>query len=290
MKKVFQIRLVISAMLIVGTVFIWSTSSHSLFGGGDCEKAQLCVDYLDIGQGDATLIESPTGVRVLIDGGPGSGVLRELGRQMSFFDRTIDVIIATHPDKDHIGGLVDVLKRYAVGTIILTENKSETPVSELFQRRVEEEEAEVIYARRGMIFDLGEGVVLEILFPDRNPAELESNTASIVSRLVYGETEFLFTGDSPKSIEEYLVSISGSGLESDVLKVGHHGSKTSTAETFVSAVDPDFAIVSAGKDNRYGHPHAEVLGILDAYTIETKNTADVGSISVVSDGQEIFLK
>jgi competence protein ComEC len=251
----------------------------------------LEVSFLDIGQGDAIFITSPGGTQVLIDGGKGSEILGALGDAMGFFDRTIDMVLATHPDQDHIGGLVDVLKRYEVTTIVMTENVNNTPAFEAFQSAVENEGAHVLYARRGQIYDLGKGTqgstTLTVLFPDHDPTELESNMSSIVARLVYGESEYLLTGDSPKEIEEYLVSI-GTELTSDVLKVGHHGSRTSTAETFVSVVAPQYAVISAGKDNSYGHPHKEVVEILQRHDIVQKSTAEEGTIKTFSDGKTIW--
>ena len=129
-----------------------------------------------------------------------------------------------------------------------------------------------------------------MLFPDRDPTHLDSNTSSIISVLAHGESELIFTGDSPQSIEEYLVSLSGPALDIDVLKVGHHGSKTSSSEAFVGATSPNFAIISAGKDNTYGHPHQEVLDLLNARGIPHKNTADQGSIVLFSDGEKIWIK
>lgn len=258
------------------------------------EDGLLHVIFLDVGQGDATLIESPTGTQVLIDGGRGKMVLRPLSRTLGFFDREIDIVIATHPDADHIGGLVDVLKRYRVHTIVMTENESDSPVYSAFKRAVQNEGAQVVFVRTGEVFDLGRGAsgstTLTILFPDHDPRGLESNTSSIISRLTYGESEYLFMGDSPQSIEEYLVGISSTTLTSDVLKVGHHGSRTSSAESFVTTVHPAYAIISAGKDNSYGHPHKEVTDLLSAKGITQKNTADAGSIFSVSDGLSIWFK
>lgn len=253
----------------------------------------LEVTFLDVGQGDATFIESPTGTQVLIDGGKGSVVLDPLQRVMGFFDRDIDMVVATHPDMDHIGGLIDVLKRYNVSTILMTENTSDTPAFAAFLEQVKNEEAQILYARRGQVYDLGSGdagsTTLSILFPDRNPVGLETNTGSIVARLVYGESEYLLTGDSPQEIEEYLVSI-GTELQSDVLKAGHHGSRTSTGELYVNVVAPTYAIFSAGRDNSYGHPHKEVTDRFTAHDITQINTADRGSIYSETDGVTIKFK
>lgn len=248
----------------------------------------LEVHFLDVGQGDATFIETPDGVQVLIDGGREAGVLRTLAKEMSFFDRHIDVVIATHPDADHIGGLIDVLKRYEVELIVVTENKSETPTADAFFKAVEAEGAQVVYARKGASLALGASTTLTVLFPDRNPVEFESNASSIVTQLRYGDTEFMLTGDAPQSIEEYLVHTFGTALKSDVLKVGHHGSDTSTAEAFLLAVDPDIAVISAGKDNSYGHPHEEVVDRLRAHGVSMLETAAVGTVSLVSDGVRVW--
>jgi competence protein ComEC len=254
----------------------------------------LSVSFLDVGQGDATFIESPSGTQMLIDGGRDASVLRELPRVMGAFDRTIDVVLATHPDLDHIAGLVDVLERYEVKTIVMTENVNDTPVYDAFVRAVEEERTNVVIARRGQVYDLGLGdagsTTLTILFPDRDVKNLESNTASIVAKLSYGEADVLLTGDSPQAIETYLVDIGGDTLVSEVLKLGHHGSRTSTAATFVAAVRPTLGIVSSGKDNEYGHPHKEVIDTLESFGVEMKNTADVGSIFLESDGRTIWFK
>ncbi|MBI4087016.1 MBL fold metallo-hydrolase [Candidatus Kaiserbacteria bacterium] len=279
-------------VLLAGAVVMYVVPA--LERGGD----RMVVTFLDVGQGDAIFIESPTGVQMLIDGGPDATVLRRLSQKMGFFDRSIDVVLATHADKDHIGGLADVLERYAVAEIVMTENKGESAAAEAFFERAEAEQARVTYARRGMQYDLGGGAILTILFPDRDPSLLESNTSSIVARLVYGDSEFLFTGDSPQAIEEHLVMLDRnipsagrrSELQSDVLKAGHHGSRTSSSELFLDAVRPTYAIISSGKDNSYGHPHKEVLAALAEAGVITKNTAEEGSITIVSDGSSLRLE
>ena len=141
-----------------------------------------------------------------------------------------------------------------------------------------------MYKRQGTIIDLSDGSYLEILFPDRDVSGLETNDASIIARFVYGETCFMLTGDSPAKMEESLVRIYGESLHCDVLKVGHHGSKTSTSEIFLSALRPSFAIISAGKNNSYGHPHKDVLDRITKMDIKIFSTADSGTITMFSDG------
>jgi competence protein ComEC len=250
----------------------------------------LQVHFLDVGQGDAIFIQTPSGAQALIDGGRDASVLRELSTVMGFFDKDIDVVVGTHPDSDHIGGLIDVLKRYKVGTILKTENKGDTSTAELYAKLSAQEGAEVFNVRRGQTFRLDASTTLSILFPDSDPTEMESNTSSIVLQLKYGSSTFLFTGDSPKNIEEYLVLVEGEYLQSDVLKVGHHGSRTSTSELFLDEVQPQFAIISAGKDNSYGHPHVEVTDLLFNKRVQTFSTAEEGTITFVSDGAEVWKK
>lgn len=251
-------------------------------------SAPLSVHFLDVGQGDATLIETSDGMQVLIDGGFNESVLRELGTILPFFDRHIDLVVATHPDGDHVGGLIDVLRRFEVRTILLTENVSDTPTAAAFLRAVQNEGAEVIYARAGQQFLLNASTTLSVLFPVTNPQALESNAASIVLQLQLGTTEFLFTGDAPASIEQFLTAQYGQSLSSDVLKVGHHGSKTSTDPAFVLAVDPTIAVISAGADNRYGHPHQEVLSTLTDRQVY--GTYEEGMVTVMSDGTKVWVK
>lgn len=254
----------------------------------------LTVAFLDIGQGDAIFIEAPNGNQILIDGGPGKSVLRELSKVMPFYDRSIDVLIASHPDADHISGLNDVLGHYKIDLFMEPGVEGDTTIYKELNSRIERLKIEKLEARRGMVVDLGEGTVLEIIFPVTDPSGMETNTASIVARLVYGENEFLLTGDSPKNIEEYLASLECPRcpltIEADVLKAGHHGSKTSTSDIFVQAVSPDFAVISAGKDNRYGHPHPEVIDTLTKHKTKILRTDEQGRIVFESDGLNLRIK
>ncbi|MCK5027292.1 MAG: MBL fold metallo-hydrolase [Candidatus Pacebacteria bacterium] len=251
----------------------------------------LTVAFLDIGQGDAIFIETPNKTQVLIDGGPNKSVLRQLGKVMPFYDRSIDMVVATHPDLDHIGGLPSVLDRFVIDSVVWSEASSDSSAYDAFFEKATNEQAKVLYARRGrLVLDVEHGVYLDILFPDRNVEGMEANASSIVTKLVYGDTSFLFMGDAPKSIEKYLVSIDSDELNVDVLKLGHHGSKTSTSEELLAYTTPQYAIISAGKDNRYGHPHEEVLELLGVFEVEYFNIADVGMIVFESDGKELKQK
>jgi len=226
----------------------------------------------------------------LIDGGSGRQILRALGHTLPFYDHEIDLVIATHPDADHIGGLPFVLDRYQVLGVM---DNGQTEAGDdfiLFDQKAKKETRARLSARAGQTIDLGAGAVLEIIFPERDMQGLETNRASIVARLVYGETEFLLTGDAPLEIESYLIGKYGSALKADVLKLGHHGSHTSSSAYFLSAVKPQYAVISAGQDNRYGHPHQDVLARLKEMKIPFVSTAIQGTIEFVSDGHNIACK
>ncbi|HXK39272.1 MAG TPA: MBL fold metallo-hydrolase [Candidatus Paceibacterota bacterium] len=254
----------------------------------------LIVAFLDVGQGDAIYIESPTGRQVLIDGGKSRDVLAELSRVMPLFDRSIDILINTHPDMDHIGGLPHVLERYHVAHVLDSGLEGDTEAFAFYAEELQHEiRSGALYheARRGDVIDIGGGAYLRILFPDRDMASTtDANNASIVAQLVYGETEALLTGDAPKSVEEYLVLLDGDTLESAILKAGHHGSKTSSAEGFVRVVRPQYAVISAGCDNSYGHPHKEVVKTFAAASSAILSTCEHGTIVFKSDGADLILK
>jgi len=271
-------------ILFFANILVWYVVFTEEGGG------KLVVAFLDVGQGDSIFIQAPNGSQVLVDGGPNKSVLRELGKMMPFHDRSINMVIATHPDADHVGGLLPLLERFDVGAVLEPGVASDSSVYSIFESMVVEEGSEHILARSGMNIVLDEGIYLEILFPDRSVAGLGTNDASIVAKLVYGETSFLFTGDSPQKIEKYLVSLDRENLDIDILKLGHHGSRTSTHKSFLEATTPEIAIVSAEKDSRYGHPHKEVMDLLAEFGIPAISTADRGTIVFESDGESVYIK
>jgi beta-lactamase superfamily II metal-dependent hydrolase len=249
----------------------------------------LQVSFLDVGQGDAILIEAPNGNQMLVDGGKNSSVLQALGKELPWYDKSIDVVLATHPDADHIGGLSPVLDRFQVDHFIEVGIDTTKEVEETLDARVISEGSQKTIALRGMrvMLDKENNIYFLILFPDKDVTGFETNTASIVGKLVYGSTSFLLTGDSPKEIEQYLITLNKGELDSDILKAGHHGSHTSTSEAFVQAVTPQAVIVSAGKDNDYGHPHKDVTTLLERLNIPMRATFDAGTITFESDGNVI---
>lgn len=261
------------------------------FAAFTAHKSAFTVSFLDVGQGDAILLRDSSGATVLIDGGKDKSVLRELGGVLGPFERAIDIVIATHPDADHIGGLPEVFERYSVGAYLSTDAKGDTGQAHaLLEAVASEKGVQDVPARRGMNVLLPSGAYLSILFPDREVAGVETNTGSIVLRAVYGDTSFFLSGDAPEGIENYVVSLDGDTLQSDVLKAGHHGSRTSTGEAFLDAVSPSIVVVSAGKDNSYGHPHEEVLERIREKGASLVATMGEGRITFVSDGETLHIR
>lgn len=247
--------------------------------------AGLTVTFFDVGQGDSILIEGPTGVQVLVDGGYDLSAVRELGARLPFWDRTIDAIVATHPDQDHIGGLPEVLERYTVSYIIDPGIGNTTKVWNTFADAVEAERAQLIVARAGQRLDLGGGAYADILYPDRDVSKVkDTNAGSVVMRVVYGDTSVMLTGDLPSKEEQGLFLKLGYGLDSDVLKAGHHGSQTSSLPDFVESVSPEYVVFSRGCNNRYGHPHEDVVSYFESQKIKILDTCEDGNVRFVSDG------
>lgn len=275
------IREILLGILLGATALVWYGVFAEERGG------LMTVAFLDVGQGDAIFIESPTGKQILIDAGPNKKVLRELAEQMPFYDRTIDILIASHPDADHIGGFPAVFDAYEIGEYLNSGVVCETALCSELDIDIEKEGIQKEILTRGQVIDLGDGVYLEILFPDRDATNFETNVASLVIKLVYGDTSFLLTGDSPQEIEDYLVSLNSFNLDVDVLKLGHHGSKTSSSEFFIGYTSPEFVVISVGKDNRYGHPHQEVLDLLEKFEVNILRTDEDGTIVIRSDGKKI---
>lgn len=250
-------------------------------------SSNLRIDFLDVGQGDAVLITSPSGSQMLIDAGRDTAVLRSLGKVLPFTDRKIEVILATHPDADHIGGFPRFLDRFEVDHIIGVNSFNESGLFESFIEKSYQEKAELLEARRGMVIDLGSGVLVQVLFPYKDTT-ITGNDASVVVKVIYGETEVLLTGDVGVSTENHLIEIENDFLESDILKLGHHGSKTSSGKEFLEKVDPQVAVISAGKDNSYGHPHQVVIENLGS--IPFFETSEEGNITFFSDGGRFWRK
>lgn len=233
------------------------------------------ITFLDVGEGDAILISQGSN-QILIDGGRrGKDLLARVGRRMPFWDRTVEVVIATHPDADHIGGFAALLSAYDVQTFLYTGAESDTETFSLLKKVIAERNVKTLKIFRGGSIKFPRGGELVIEYPlSPLPAEVkETNNGSIVSRFTYGETETLFTGDLPS--EETALSDT---QPADILKVAHHGSKYSTSAAFLDLLKPKEAVISVGK-NSYGHPSPDVLERLKERGIVIKRTDTEGDVS-----------
>lgn len=254
----------------------------------------LSVSFLNVGQGDSIFIQGPTGIQVLVDGGPDRSVLRELPKRMGPLDRSIDLLVETHPDKDHISGLADVLEQYSVQNFLSPDIYNDTTIFlHLMSDVASEKRLHTFVARRGMRIHLGDGAYADVLYPDRDVSRINNtNDGSIVLHVVYGTTSFMLTGDLPSTQEDYLVMLEGTSTElrSDVLKAGHHGSKFSTSDLWLSKVKPNIVVISAGKENTYGHPNLDAIARVQNEGAKIVSTMDSGTITFVSDGTAVQQK
>ena len=278
-RKLSLIHLVILLCLLV-----FSFSTHGIASQRD---GLLKVYLFDVGQGDSVFIETPNGNQVLIDGGPDNTVLQKLGEVMPFYDKDIDMLMVSHPHADHIVGLIEVLNRYEVKSIIEAKESYNSAEFRAWQEAVKDENANEVEAIVYKIIDLGNDVTLTILHPFEsvtgdNPKNLHDDV--VVAMLKYGELEVMLTGDMETKVERRLI-MEGYDLDSDILKVGHHGSKTSTSEEFLSAVSPEVAVIQVGAKNRYGHPSPDILKRLEDYGIKYYRNDIDGDVELVSDGK-----
>jgi competence protein ComEC len=209
---------------------------------------------------------------------------------MPWYDRHIDMIVVTNPDKDHYEGFIPLLDKYSVDVVLEPGTTNKYPEYGVLESKIAEKKIPEVLARRGQIVDLGGGAYLQILFPDRDVSGLSSNDGSIVMRLVYGDTSVALQGDSTAAIEHYLAGLDGANLKSTILKAGHHGSKTSSTEEYVAAVDPQWTVISSGVNNTYGHPNFETLDTMNKLNIPTYDTCNNGRIVFQSDGKNFVLE
>ncbi|HXK40487.1 MAG TPA: ComEC/Rec2 family competence protein [Candidatus Paceibacterota bacterium] len=288
MRKLSLIHLVILLCLSVFSISTYSTASQ--------KDGLLKVYFFDVGQGDAIWIEAPNGNQVLIDGGPDNSVIQKLGEVMPFYDKDIDIVVSTHSDADHITGLIDVLERLEIRNIVYSNIIRSSSLYDAWREAVDEEGANVVEPVAGKVIDLGSGVTLTIVHPAESLAGRimparggsasggeKTNNESVVLMLKYGETEVLLTGDIEAKAERQII-LSGANLDADILKVAHHGSKTSTLAEFLYEVSPQVAVIQVGTKNRYGHPTQEVLSRLENFGVKLYRTDVDGGVKVISDG------
>ncbi len=260
----------------------------------------LHVSFLDVGQGDAILIQRGN-QQVLVDGGPSpQAISLGLGNKMPFWDRTIDLVVLTHPDADHITGLVEVLQRYKVKQVLYPDLDSESPLYEEWLKLVKEKDIKYTIAQAGRQIGLGEGtVIIKVINPQiplltGTGSDIDNN--GVVLRISMGEVSFLLTADIRQEAEFELIT-HRADLSSTVLKVAHHGSNTSTSQEFLAVVNPQLAVISVGADKRFGHPTPAVmerlkekLGSENIYQTYDAKTSEHHTIEFITDGERLWVR
>lgn len=292
--------LALSAVLAAGCrpAAVPVSGSSDPAAGGPSRQTEavgtLRVSFLDIGQGDAALVQSPTGTSVLIDGGPPDAGPRVIEAIREAGISRLDWIVGSHPHSDHIGGLIDVLREVPAAQALDPGYNHGTATQRTYLKLLNEKGVKTTRARAGQTHDLGGGAKLEILAPQEpllTGTDSDPNNNSIVARLVFGETEVLFTGDMEEDERARLLrSARPAQLQADVLKVAHHGSHNGTDAAFLQAVQPRYAVISLAKNNDYGHPHREALEALRNARVQVYRTDESGTIRLRSDGRQLVFQ
>ncbi|MED3796487.1 MBL fold metallo-hydrolase [Lysinibacillus capsici] len=273
MKKIIMV-LLLCLFLLAGCTEAVKTEKIPVTAGHEMQ-----VHFIDVGQGDSILIESPSGKTMLIDGGvKGAGqqivsYLKELGINK------LDIVVATHPDADHIGGLIPVLDNMTIEQFYDSGKVHTSQTFEEMLTRIDEKNIPYHVPKIGDDIEFDKNVNVKVL--NANDQATDNNDASIVLKMTYGNVSFLLTGDAGVALEKEMLQYD---VKATVLKAGHHGSNTSSSEEFIQAVKPEVTILSYGEDNKYGHPHAEIVDRLQAIGSKIYATADLGTITVSTDG------
>lgn len=284
-KKAQLVTIIVFAIIAIISSFFGKDFIDNNIGTPD---GNIEISYLDVGQGDAAYIRV-NGQDILIDAGPKSDS-DKLMKQLE--EKNIDdfeIVIATHPHEDHIGGMTQVFDKYDVESFYMPKVTNTTKTFENMMKSVSNEGLKANVIKEGTSFDLGEGAKFEAYSPIKDSYD-DFNDYSPIMKLTYGNNSFIFTGDAEKLVEEEVLKKYSKELNADVIKFGHHGSSTSSTKSFIEAISPKYGIISCGVDNSYGHPHREVLDIINKMGIEAYRTDTQGQITLTSDGNTINIK
>jgi competence protein ComEC len=284
-KKFKRLISIICAVIILITgisIIHYSGSNSSPFSDA---SGILKVHFIDVGQADCILIQSPAGKNMLIDAGNNGDGKKVVTYLKSQGVEKVDVLIGTHPHKDHIGGMDKVVKSFDIGSIYMPKVSTNTQTFEDLLKAINEKQLKVTTAKAGLNINFDSGIEAEMLAPNSTDYE-DLNNYSAVIKLTFGNTSFLFAGDAENISEDEMLA-KGYNLKADVLKVGHHGSSTSTSLPFLEAVAPKYAVISVGKDNDYNHPNAGTLSRLSDFGVKVYRTDKSGTIIITSDGTSI---
>lgn len=253
---------------------------------------RLRMYFLDVGQGDSIFFRYSTGENLLIDAGMHSAVFRSLDQVLPWYDKQIDYLLLTHADLDHVGAVPDLLDRYVVRRIYVSEFFGAAEAEQAIQKKAQQKGVEIIVLKPGdtLTFGAREGNSLRIIHPRSDCMTMHNseNECSLVGLLTYGDHTVLLTGDTGEKVESELAAAVDGPVT--LLKVGHHGSRESSSAAFLQDIKPQYAVIQAGKDNSYGHPHQEVLERLSAASTTVFQTKDDATIVASSDGTNLEIK
>lgn len=284
MKKLNNVFL----FVIISILSLFLVSCNTLEGKNKKDKDLSCmkVHYIDVGQGDSILVQV-NNKNLLIDAGPRSAQNELISYLKSLNIKQLDYVIATHPHEDHIGGMGQVIKTFNIGKFYAPKVIHNTKTFEYMMNQLKNKKLKVNVIKKGIgdEFNLGSDVSTKVFTPTKDNYE-DLNNYSPIIKISYKDTSFMFTGDAEKEAESEALQ-EKKDLKSTVLKLGHHGSSTSTTEEFFKAVSPEFAIISLGSDNKYGHPHKETLEILEKTKTKYYRTDEDGTIILKSNGESV---
>ncbi len=269
----------LTLLLLIAGIIVWSQVfvAHA--------ASSLIVKVYDIGQGDSIFIQTPSGYHILVDGGPSSKVLDQVNQDLSVGNRDIDLLIATHPDSDHLKGLIDVVRNFKVKTLLETTKGTNTVTYKLWNDTIATKDLTKTDVHAGDTITLTDGVTLNFVWPTLEGEKLEAtNETGIVFKLSYGSFDMLFTADTDIQVQPYAGNIG----DIEVLKVPHHGSRTGLTKSFLDTIKPDLSVISVGAKNSYGHPAVNTLEMLEQIGSKVLRTDQNGTVEIVSDGQKWY--
>jgi len=287
--KRFKIFFLVLISGIVFSVLVF-LGYHNFLINSSVLEGNLRIVFLNVGQGDATLIQTKE-KNILLDGGPDKSLIFKMDEFFPFYRRKIDLVILSHFDLDHFVGLIEILERYQIEKIITNGLDDHTSVGEKWRALIETNKIKIQEISQPIKMDLNNNLSLDFIWPQfGNSKKLkdDDNSSSLVIKLNYRQRNFLFMGDAPKKVEQELIA-KEIDLKSDVLKIGHHGSKYSTGLDFLKLVNPEYGIISCGKNN-FGHPSLRVLKNLKTVQVKTLRTDEKGDIIFLTDGENLILK
>jgi competence protein ComEC len=263
--------------VIIGNILVWSLF-FSLPDG------RLHLKIYDVGQGDAVFLHTPGGYKVLIDGGPNEKILDYLGRELPFYSKKIDLLVLTHPQSDHLTGLVEVIKRYQIDNLWINGSENKTKLFDQWQVSLQKRGIPTTVVHQGDKMIFPDKTEIEVFWPKGELAFGDINAHSIVVLVSYGSFDALLTGDADKQVQPYT---SNSG-HVEVFKVPHHGSKESIDREFVRTISPAVSVISVGSKNSHGHPSFEAINSLEKLGSKVYRTDKNGTVEIVSDGKSWY--